>query len=46
MRNVGSFGPGRHAVRLSEREHPRPSVYLLHPSQGRDAARGKVVVMN
>lgn len=43
-REVGSLGPGRHTLRLGDRERFAPGIYWLRLSQGRDIASTRVIV--
>jgi hypothetical protein len=44
-REVGSLGPGPHAVRLSEGSSLAPGVYLLRLTSGKQALARRVVVI-
>jgi hypothetical protein len=46
VREVGSLGPGRHAVNLTEAQHAAPGIYLVRLSQGSNAQTVRVAVLD
>lgn len=45
LREVGSLGPGQHALRMTETARLSPGVYLLRMSHGNQVQRSRIVLI-